>query len=390
MIPALPNDHGSAAQAYGARDVANATQIKAAIAARSTARGDSAEIGAWMSSHFFRFVIGNLSAEPPAMVVLDSLEVARQKLGNTLPAWIDQRLNGHRKSDAPHATLWWIDPESPTVRDVEQRLLEFLSTRAGTALAGKLQRVNALQALAQWEQEHRMFEARQLAGWREHRPDAVRTLWLAPNDAGEFVEFLPDSPHLREELAFESQCMRHCVGQFGNRRKLVGGYGEHYAASCEQGRMRLFSYRTGQSQPRITISALVRPDGLLEIEQIKGKQNRPPVDKYHLDVLAFLQSLPTTESTPPDALAIDLVRLPGGWTRVAEITEEADQLALFTRHPDKLARVAAPSALVQWLSLARTPHQVHAPADSALAAAQALAGIAPAARPSQEDQGAAA
>ena len=38
-----------------------------------------------------------------------------------------------------------------------------------------------------------------------------------------------------------------------------GGYGEHYAASCEQGKMRLFSYRTGadHAQPRITISAVV-------------------------------------------------------------------------------------------------------------------------------------
>jgi hypothetical protein len=173
--------------------------------------------------------------------------------------------------------------------------------------------------------------------------------------------------------------MRHCVGQFGNRRKLSGGYGEHYAAACEQGRMRLFSYRTGRehAQPHITISAVVQADGRLEIEQIKGKQNRPPVAKYHADVLGFLQSLPTGEGTPHDALAIDLVRLPSGWTRVADIAGEADQLALFARHPDKLAQVTQPSPLVQWLALARTPEQTAAPAGTALAATQALAGMAP-------------
>ena len=162
---------------------------------------------------------------------------------------------------------------------------------------------------------------RKAIGWSQVRPgpnrvgpfglltpiaDAVKLIWRG--EGGDFVEMQPASAQLREELAYESQCMRHCVGQFGNRRKLSGGYGEHYAASCEQGRMRLFSYRTGQSQPRITISAHVKADGQLEIEQIKGKQNRPPVDKYHADLLAFLQSLPTTEVTPHVMIARRLIR----------------------------------------------------------------------------------
>jgi hypothetical protein len=370
------SDAPAAAQTYGARDVANAPGIKAAIARRSAARGDTADIAQWLASHFFRYVVGNLQADAPAIVPIADRATAREKLGNDIPVWINARLNENGKTAIPQKPIWWIDPEAGAVREVEQRLLE-----------GKLMRVNAMQALATWEAEHRAFEARQLAGWREHQPDAVRVVWRPDHGGdGEFVELRPDSPRLREELAYESQCMRHCVGQFGNRRKLTGGYGEHYAAACEQGRMRLFSYRTGapdRPQPRITISAFVRPGGLLEIEQIKGKQNRPPVAKYHADVLAFLQSLPTAEATPPDALAIDLVRLPGGWTRVADITDEAGQLALFSRHPDKLALVASPGPLVQWLSMARTPQQVQAPAGTALAEALALAGIAHAARDAQ-------
>jgi hypothetical protein len=238
-------------------------------------------------------------------------------------------------------------------------------------------RVNAMQALAQWQAEHRAWEAKELAGWREHQPEAVQVIWHGVG--GNFVELQPQSPKLREELAYESQCMRHCVGQFGNRRKLTGGYGEHYAAACEQGRMRLFSFRTGENsaQPRITISAIVHSNGLLEIEQIKGKQNRPPVAKYHADVLGFLQSLSTTDNTPNDALAIDLIRLPGGWTHVSDISSETDQLALFVRHPAKLAQVAWPSPLVQWLSLACSPEQVRAAAGSTMAAVQTLAGITP-------------
>ena len=364
---------GHAGQSYGARDVANAPAIKTAIASRSAARGDTPDIQAWLVGHFFRFVVGNLQANAPAMVSLDTLAIAQAKLGLNIPVWIGNRLKESGKHGIPHTPIWWIDPNSHAVHEVEQRLVEFLATRAGTPLEGKLMRVNAMQALAQWDAEHQAMQARQLSGWRTHQPDAVQHVWHG--EGGDFVELLPASPLLREELAFESQCMRHCVGQFGNRRKLSGGYGEHYASACEQGRMRLFSYRTGQSQPRITISAHVKANGELEIEQIKGKQNQPPVDKYHADLLAFLHALRTNTVTPDDALAIDLVRLPTGWTRVADIASEADQLALFARHPDKLARISAPTPLVQWLTLACTPQQVNAAAGSALAAAQALAGI---------------
>ena len=372
-----PANAGTQPQTYAARDVANAPEIKAAIAQRSAARGDSAEVAQWLASHFFRYVVGNAQLAAPAMQALDSLATAQARLGNKVPAWIQTRLHDSEKGGIPQATIWWMDADSMAVREVEQRLVEFLNTRAGTPLEGKLMRVNAMQALAQWEAEHQAFEAKQLAGWREHQPEAVAVVWRG--EGGDFVEMLPKSPKLREELAFESQCMRHCVGQFGNRRKLSGGYGEHYAASCEQGKMRLFSYRTGadHAQPRITISAVVQADGRLDIEQIKGKQNRPPVDKYHADVLGFLQSLPTGDDTPNDALAIDLVRLPSGWTRVADIATEADQLALFAHHPDKLALVAQPSPLVQWLTLARTPEAVQAAPGSAVAQTLQLAGIAP-------------
>src|SRR5260370_38069032 len=83
-------------------------------------------------------------------------------------------------------------------------------------------------------------------------------------------------------------------------------YGEHYAEACEQGRLRLFSYRTGTAQPRITVSAQVRDDGRLRIDQIKGKQNRPPIARYLADVLALLNHLDTDGEAPADALAMGI------------------------------------------------------------------------------------
>lgn len=164
-------------------------------------------------------------------------------------------------------------------------MVEFLSARADTAFEGKLMRVNALQALARWESQRQAMETRQWLGWRTHEPEALQVVWRG--ERGELVEMQPHRRSCAKRWLLRAQYMRHCVGQFGNRRKLTGGYAKHYAASCEQGRIRLFSYCTGQSQPCITLSALVKEGGKLEIEQIKGKQNLPPVEKYHAEVLVW-------------------------------------------------------------------------------------------------------
>ena len=117
--------------------------------------------------------------------------------------------------------------------------------------------------------------------------------------------------------------------------------------------MRIFSYRTGQQQPRITISAWVQDDGRLRIDQIKGKQNRPPIDRYRSDVLGFLNQLPSAETSPDDALAMRLVRVAEGWRAVEELVTEGEQLQLWQRQPALLAHVRQTTALVQWLAAAR-------------------------------------
>lgn len=350
--------------AYRARDVLNAPAIRQRIAERSAARGDSAEIAAWLANHFYRHVIGNLDAEPPALQPLatpaDLLRLARR---GEPPAWALERLRRHAIDLAARpqtpAPLWWIDPDGAALLATEARLLEFLSARQGTALQGKLQRINAPQALARWTLEHLAFEKKSASGWAEHQPGAVRA--LLRGQFGQFIEFDAASPQLRAEMAYESQMMRHCLGQFSERGSLRGGYGEHYAQACEQGRQRLFSYRTGTAQPRITVSAKVLDDGRLRLDQIKGKQNRPPVARYLDDVLALLNHLDTDEHVPGDALAMGVVRLPGPlrapgqrpWQAAAGLRDEATQLWLLQTHPELLLRLEIASPLVQWLVAAR-------------------------------------
>lgn len=364
----MPTASGSVA-GYAGRDVLNAPAVKAAILRRSQQRADSGELRDWLLNHFYRYAIGNFEAPAPALQRVVSLDQAQVLLAAPVPDWLRRRLR--LKAGVAGAALWWLDPEGELLRACEARLLEFLGARQGTSLQGKLARINCMQALASWQAEHAQFEARTAAGWREHCPAAVRVLWQG--EQGCFVELLGDSPWLRAEMAYESQMMRHCLGQFEERQALRGGYGEHYAAACEAGRLRLFSYRTGQGQPRITLSAQVTDAGLL-IEQIKGKQNRPPIARYCADLLAFLNTLPTCDSLSGDAAAMGVVRGAQGWCHVSELHDEAAQLRLLHACPALVRGLPQLSPLVQWTVAARQPELLQG-LSLAPAVAKALAAV---------------
>ncbi|WP_212635575.1 hypothetical protein [Ralstonia insidiosa] len=339
---------------YAPRNALNADRLKAGIIARSEARGDAAPVRAWLLNHFYRHLVANFEPARP----IASLDEARKALGAaTLPEWVAARFTATKAAPgaaaAALAPVVWIDPVEPQLLALEQKLLEFLTSRRGTVLEGKLDRVNCPQALAQWEREHAEMAARIERGWRESQPDALLTLLTTPN--GRFVEFRHDSTLLRAEMAFESYVMRHCLGQFADRRTLSGGYGERYAEAIEQQRLRLLSFRDAGGQPHITISLIVGADGTLTVEQVKGKQNRPPIDRYVGDVLACLNALAPGGDTPADCIAIGLVRTPVGWQRIEDVTDAATQTQLVAHHPQLFPRLRAPTPMVEWLIAARQP-----------------------------------
>jgi hypothetical protein len=337
----------AASGAYAPRDVLNAPAVKSGIARRSRERGDAADIAAWLLNHFYRHVIGNLVLPHPALLRIDSPERARRCFAPVpLPEWVVRRLR-------TGASAWWIDAESDGLLALEARLVEFLGSRRGTSLEGKLMRINCPQALALWASEHAALEAQDSRRIRRHQTEAVKSWWRGCR--GELYELVPTSPALRAEMAFESQAMGHCLGKFLDWRALSGGYGEHYAAACERRELRLFSYRTAPDRPHITISARVQSDGSLAIDQIKGKQNRPPVERYRGELCGLLDALPTTLQTPADAVAAGVARTAAGWRPIGDIDDPADQLRLVDSHPGTIAHLRTPSALVQWTVAARCP-----------------------------------
>lgn len=351
--------------AYAPRNVLNAPEIKIAIQTRSEKRQDSDEIKAWLTNHFFRHIVANFVSSPPEMLEIKTLEQAKVYLKNyNLPQWLLKHLASPSKvnhqtantSNESDQKIWWIDPSGSLLLQLEQRLIEFLSSRQGTTLEGKLDRVNCPQALAIWSAEHTKFENSHLSGWREHSPDAVQVI-LNLQDAV-LYELVPNSHHFRSELVYESQYMRHCLGRFQDLHALTGGYGEHYASLCEQGKLRIFCYRTGQNQPKITISGFVNELGLLTLDQIKGKQNIAPVAKYFPHLLEILNFLPCDLSTPSDALAIGLVRLPSAWKFVTDIHDENEQAFVVMKYPQLTQKIQSPCAWVQWLIAGIHPEQI--------------------------------
>ncbi|MBK5554204.1 hypothetical protein JFU49_28575 [Pseudomonas sp. TH03] len=337
---------------YAPRNALNASELKRGIAERSKARGDAPEVGKWLLNHFYRHLVGNFQ---PARRIL-TLEQAAEALGTEPSSWVARHLSDAGKdSQQALAPLVWVDPQQAPLLAQEALLVEFLTSRQGTALAGKLDRINCPQALALWQKEHAQMAARVEQGWRVSQPEALLTRVTTAEHV--LLELRPESSLLRAEMAFESYVMRHCLGQFADRRALTGGYGERYAEAVEQRRMRVFSFRDGQGQPHITISLIVQADGTLTVEQVKGKQNRPPVERYYQDLLQCLNALGTDQQTPADCIAIGIARTEVGWLRIEEVSDPTAQTRLVARYPQLYERLDAPSAMVEWLVAGRQPQQ---------------------------------
>lgn len=337
---------------YAPRNLLNAAELKRGIKQRSQAREDEAPVQSWLLNHFYRHLAGNF--EPARR--LQNLQDASAALGGeTLPEWVSRHFEELGKADAQEACrvppLVWVDPQEPQLLQQEALLVEFLISRKGTTLEGKLDRINCPQALALWEKEHAQMAARVDQGWRQSSAQALQVVVSCAEH--NWVELLPDSPLLRAEMAFESYVMRHCLGQFADRRGLTGGYGERYAEAVEQANMRVFSLRDAQGQPHITVSLIVQDTGALTVEQVKGKQNRPPIERYFQDLLLFLDTMGTDQQTPADCIAIGIVRTEAGWLRIEAVSDPQAQTRLVARYPQLFSRLEAPTPMVQWLVAAR-------------------------------------
>ena len=355
---------------YQPRDVVNAPQIKAAIEARSAARGDASEVHQWLRSHFFRWVVGSFDHAIALHGPADYQRAAGAQA--ELPPWLRKRwLRGSpaqtTDAAAPVPPCYHIDPEHPLLVDRERVLVEFLQSRAGTRHAGKLNRISCFTALALWEEEHRRMQTRRNRGWVPSSGLALRECLRTPN--GIIFEFDGQHAALREEMAYESFHMQHCLGQFARMDKLRGGYGEHYAKAVQAGALRLFTLRSASNQPHVTLSLRLQ-DGSLRIDQIKGKQNRDPIRRYADDVLAFRRALALPGERHADCEGMGIVHevaseaegadaVPetdrAGWKFITDVRDTGFLLSAMTANLYLIEHFERPPAALQWLLLRVAP-----------------------------------
>ncbi|QWP76143.1 DUF1266 domain-containing protein [Lysobacter sp. K5869] len=360
-------DFPAASPAVSARDVINADAIRAAIARRSLQRRDHADIARWLRSHFYRWAINRFAHVLPVR----SVENWRVCVGaQAPPPWFLRKL-----ADGGAAMIY-IDPEHNLLRERENRMVEFFNARLHSRLAGKFHRIAFDAADAAWQRDHERMQRRSGRGWWPSQPHALSETVATPN--GRFVELRGSGQTLRAELAYESFHMQHCLGQFADRERLQGGYGEQYARGCEQGRTRLFSLRDGNNRPHVTVS-LVEDLGEWSLDQIKGKQNTVPAAKYAADVLCLLNAVRPRDAGSQDMLRLGIVaREQDGeavYAGFAELDDPARRHALLGAAPQLLRQYPRPDAFVQWLALgagAAVLDEVDAPHGPVLAALQAM------------------
>lgn len=80
-----------------------------------------------------------------------------------------------------------------------------------------------------------------------------------------------------EDLGVEGDKMGHCVGS--------------YCEYVNKGEGEIFSLRDAKNEPHVTIRTAQRAEHTVKIDEIKGKENKAPIDKYAVMVREWLDHL---------------------------------------------------------------------------------------------------
>ena len=301
------------------RDIVNAPDVKKTIVERSQKRNDDPEITQWLEKKFFEFVIKQFN---PVFLVNSVSAWKICQLPQPIPSWFLKKLE-----QQPESQMLYIDPLHEQVLALEKPILEFFNSRLKSHLKGKFMKMTYEQVLDAWHKDHELMKKRLEKGKWDSNENALTDILTV--STGRFVEITALGQLLRQELAFESRYMQHCIGQFGNLKDLTGGYAEYYVTQKEQGLFRYFSLRDKLNKPHVTIS--LEWDGEHWcVEQIKGKQNEVPVKKYADDVLLFLNFIQPKNNRNADCNRMGILFQPELVEQLDKSNELPDQTDLNT------------------------------------------------------------
>lgn len=330
------------------RNIINPGQLSSALHARAEKRAPSVQ--AWLSKQFCRWCLSHFNELQPVTQV----DEYQRLVGETAPVWFIHKLEQGQTFD-------YLDPNHPKLRELETKLAEFLSGLVGSNEERKFPRYTVEQILAKWEADHQRMQQKRSEGWCETDGSGRRQVFAL--EQLHVIEFISSGRSLRAELSNESYWMRHCVGQFSDKTTLSGGYGESYAQAIEDRRMRIFSLRDKQDQPHATLSFDIREhkasgEPYLAVEQIKGKQNQPPITKYVDTIVAFLNDLEVQDVHHRDCHIMGVFRHQKLISPIAEIDDPATRFHAVSLNPELIFTLPNITPALRWAALRTHPNIV--------------------------------
>lgn len=317
------------------RNIINIEEIKHYLSSFSNERHLSTAIRSWIDKSFLRWVINRFT---PVQAV-HTTKHYELLMETDVPDWFDPNQN---------IDFYFIDIKHPDFLDYLTTCVEFLGSR-DERVVPKFPRMTVEHILEKHRQEHLRIEQKRKK-FIETSGEGLEEVFRYENL--HIVKFLKDHQELALEMARESALMQHCLGKFNNVEKAQGGYGSYYYDLIKREEIILYSLRDEKNMPHATIST-TKKHGKVWLDQIKGKQNLAPVERYVPASVAFFNHIGVEHDYHQDCLAMGVVFIQGSSQQLSKITDESMQQQLIAYNPSFIDQLPNPSKSSLWLASLR-------------------------------------
>lgn len=323
------------------RNVINIQDLKERLNFYSKEKKLSIDVATWIQKAFLRWLINSF----PYVQVVQSNERYLSLVKGKIPSWFQEN------SDIQFI---YIEVEHREIRILLDKCSEFLESR-DKKMVHKFPRMTVEQVLQKWEKEHHAMVVKEKF-FKETSTKGLEVVFKFENLT--VVKFKPDHQELSLEMARESALMQHCLGEFDNDRLGQGGYGEYYINKIRSKEIELFSLRDSKNMPHATI-ALYKKKGVYWLEQIKGKQNKSPIERYVPASVAFFNFLDVQYNYyHNDTLGMSVIYIDGRTKRIEELEDEKSQELLIAHDVTLIHKIKNPSKSTLWLATLRSPMEI--------------------------------
>ncbi len=323
------------------RNVINIKELKNHINTFSKKRKLSDAVESWLSTIFVRWLINHY----PQVQVVQSVERYKLLVKGQIPSWFVPQSSG--------VEFIYIDTQHPSFLELLTKCSEFLSSR-DEKIEHKFPRMTVEHILLKHKEEHLRMQ-KKAQRYVETSGEALEKVFCFEDF--HVVKFLAEKRELSLEMAGESALMQHCLGEFDNVQTGEGGYGAYYIDLVKKEEIFLYSLRDEKNLPHATI-ALYKENNTLWLEQIKGKQNLAPIERYVPASVAFFNFLNVQHDYHYDCLAMGVVYAEGKSRHLSEIYDESLQQRLVAYKSSFIHALPNPTKATMWLATLRSAKEM--------------------------------